>query len=320
MSERTINSDEAGQRFDRWIRRAYPGVTQGMLEKQLRKGLIKLDGKRAKSSDRLDMGQVVRIAEGALTLSGDPIYDSPKKKQIVVADDATQAKLRAMVVYDDRDVMVINKPAGLAVQGGSGQKTHLDGMLQAYGLREGNTRPLLVHRLDKDTSGVLVLAKTPRAATELGKMLAGKEVRKLYLALVVGVPKPREGVIDQPLAKGNDYGFEKMGVDEDAGKRAVTEYRVLDTAGQKLALVELSPVTGRMHQLRVHMAHIGCPIVGDGKYGGPQAFLEGMKIAPKLHLHAHRIIIPDLFGRTIQADAPLPKHMLESMASLGLEI
>lgn len=310
--EREVAEADDGIRLDRWFKRHHPGIPHAMLEKYLRKGAIRLDGKKAKSSDRLSAGQILRFPDDAAALA-----PSRAKKPAPDARLAEQAK--GWVLYKDDRLLILNKPPGLAVQGGSGQGSrHLDALLDALRF-ESSERPRLVHRLDKDTSGVLLLARDARTAAELAKRFLEKDIEKIYLALVKGQPHPKEGVIDLPLSKimrGKDS-REAVDVDEEDGKRAVSEYRVLESLGRKLSWVELKPVTGRTHQLRVHMAAIGHPIIGDGKYGGSEAFVEGLELSPKLHLHARRIVLPRWRGRALDISAPMPDHMRKSAESLG---
>jgi 23S rRNA pseudouridine955/2504/2580 synthase len=289
----------------------------------LRKGLVRLDGKKAKTSDRLEEGQTLSV-DSALAQEG--AKPAQARKPAPPDSDMLRA-LQSAVLYEDDAMLILNKPPGLAVQGGSKQKNHIDGMLPY--LREGEQLKL-VHRLDKETSGVLVLAKGAKSAGKLAEMFASKSVQKTYIALVANVPRQREGVIDLKLAKEARGSastmtlFEKMERDEEKGLRAITEYRVLDAYGRKLAWVELKPITGRTHQLRVHMAEIGCPIIGDDKYGGSVAFIEhlGMNelgLPDRLHLHAQRIVLPGAGAKKIDVRAPWPAHMQESKRILGYE-
>ena len=319
----TIAAEDDGIRLDRWFKRHHPHITHGLLQKLLRKGEVRLEGKKAESSARIATGQVVewRNAEKLKSLIPLPEVRRDKHK----ADPERVKRLQARVLYKDDNVLVLNKPEGLAVQGGTGQSTSVDAMLDGLQF-DAPARPKLVHRLDKDTSGVLVLARHSKAAAELAKAFAGKDIQKIYWALVVGAPQPVEGEIDAPLRKVEqgrhsrmDIAEEKMAVDE-AGQRAITQYRTLERLGDRLAWLELMPITGRTHQLRVHMAAMEHPIVGDGKYGGREAFIRGMTLSPKLHLHARRIVIPNILGKKIDVTAPLPLHMQESFDALGLEV
>jgi 23S rRNA pseudouridine955/2504/2580 synthase len=227
-----------------------------------------------------------------------------------------------MVIGKTPSALVLNKPPGLATQGGTGTHHHVDGLLDAFA-EEGDPRPRLVHRLDKDTSGVLLVARTPGSAAFFSRRFAGRSAKKIYWALVIGVPEVADGTIEAPLAKQPGTGGEKMHVDTEGGQPAKTRYRVVDRAGNRAAWVELQPLTGRTHQLRVHMAAIGHPIVGDGKYGGQDAFLTG-SISRKMHLHARRLIIdtPDTGedGGTLDVTAELPEHFAASMEQLGFDV
>jgi 23S rRNA pseudouridine955/2504/2580 synthase len=229
--------------------------------------------------------------------------------------EADQRRLRDSVLYRDRDLIAIDKPAGLAVQGGTGTDRHLDQMLDALRF-DAPERPRLVHRLDKDTSGVLLLARSAAAARWIGEAFRGRDARKVYWAVVAGVPRPRQGKIDAPLAKLPGAAGERMAIDE-AGKRAITLYAVLDTLGDKAAWVALMPLTGRTHQLRAHMALIGHPILGDGKYGGAASRLEIPGIARELHLHARSIELPRPAGRPVHVEAPLPKALQATWEAMG---
>jgi 23S rRNA pseudouridine955/2504/2580 synthase len=216
-----------------------------------------------------------------------------------------------MILHEDNDLIILNKPAGLAVQGGTGSDRNLDAMLAALVGRKAQ-KPRLVHRLDKDTSGVLVLAKTARVAAELGKVFRGRDAQKLYWGLAVGLPHPRQGEINAPLAKGGGAGQERVSVVEQGdrtGQKAVTRYAVVDQAGNRASWLAMMPLTGRTHQLRVHCALLGTPILGDGKYGGREAFLPGADVARQLHLHARRLILPHPAGGVLDVTAPLSPHM-----------
>ena len=311
----TIAPDDDGIRLDRWFKRNLPLVGFATVSRWARTGQLRVDGKRAKPEDRLAAGQVLRVPPGGEAKGGKP---APKRRELTETDIA---EARAMVIRETPSAIVINKPPGLATQGGSKTTRHVDGLLDAF-VTGDEPRPRLVHRLDKDTSGVLLVARTPGSAASYSKRFSGRSARKIYWALIVGVPEVREGTIDAPLAKQPGTGGEKMHVDEEDGQSAKTRYRVVERAGQKAAWVELEPLTGRTHQLRVHMAAIGHPIVGDGKYGGQDAFLTGA-ISRKMHLHARRLIIgtPESKGAGGKLDvtADLPEHFAASMESLGFD-
>ena len=315
---RTITDDEAEIRLDRWFRRHFPGVTQSAIQKACRTGQIRVDGKRAEASLRLAPGQAVRVPP--LPTGPAPLPDTP---QHMLIDPAIRRELQQMILYQDEHLFVLDKPHGLAVQGGPGIKKHLDGMLD--GLREdGGPRPRLVHRLDRDTSGILVLARTPGTAAKLAAAFRGRDVQKTYWAVVAGRPVPVEGRIDLPLLKYEGARGERSvpaARDDEDAQRAVTDYTTIDHAGQKLAWMELSPVTGRTHQLRVHCVALGAPIVGDRKYHEPDqndsrsAIVEGL--SDKLHLHARAIDLPHPAGGRLFIEAELPGHMRDTFKTLG---
>ncbi len=308
----TVQPDDDGVRLDRWFKRHLPDVGFAMVSRWARTGQIRVDGKRAAPEDRLSAGQVLRVPPGGA---------APERKTGPVRKPLSEAQIEqaeAMVLTQDRAAIVLNKPPGLATQGGTGTKEHVDGLLDAYA--GDGPRPRLVHRLDKDTSGVLLIARTPGSAAFFSKRFSGRSARKIYWALVTGVPDIEEGQIDLPLAKQPGSGGEKMMVDQsEAGQPSRTRYRVVDRAGNRAAWVELQPLTGRTHQLRVHMAAIGHPIVGDGKYGGPEAFLTG-SISRKMHLHARRLIIDHPDGTPLDVTAPLPEHFAASMEQMGFDV
>ena len=318
VTTRAVTDDEADIRLDRWFRRHFPGVTQGAVQKLCRTGQVRVDGKRAETGTRLASGQSIRIP---------PLPDAatPKKAEPAPFNPAIQRELEAMVLYQDEQVIVLNKPHGLAVQGGPGIVRHLDGLLD--GLRMGSPhRPRLVHRLDRDTSGCLVLARTPGTAAKLAASFRGRDVNKTYWAIVAGRPVPVEGRIDLPLLRYTGPRGERSVPatrDDKEASRAVTDFLTLDHAGQKLAWLQLMPITGRTHQLRVHCVAIGAPIVGDDKYHEPDqngagtALVEGL--SDKLHLHARALDLPHPNGGRLIIEAELPPHMRESFRTLGFE-
>ena len=313
-----VHKDEDGARLDRWCQRILGSAPNSVYQKALRKGLIRLEGKKSEGSDRVAVGQSIEI-RGDITTPDKAAAPRAKQQMVLTLDLAAEAQ--SWVLHKDKDILVINKPAGLAVQGGSGITKHLDGLLPCLQF-EAKGIPRLVHRLDKDTSGVLLLARHVAAATELQRAFAGKTMQKKYLALVVNVPNPYTGEIESNLdkvAKGEDSREMVRSVDED-GKRAITRYRTLEHLAKKMALVELEPVTGRTHQLRVHMAEMQCPIVGDGKYGGGAAHVKGgVELSGKLHLHAWKIELPPMFGKAKRTfTAPLASHFAKSLDMLGL--
>jgi 23S rRNA pseudouridine955/2504/2580 synthase len=309
-----VTEDEGGLRLDRWFKRHYPDLAHGRLERLLRTGQVRLDGKRAKAGDRVEAGQQVRVPP--LDPEKDQGPRPPAEPRAIPRADAEA--IQARVLWKDQEVMVLDKPAGLAVQGGTGTNRHLDGLLDALRF-DALERPRLVHRLDKDTSGVLVLARTSFAAGKLAEAFRGRDARKLYCAITVGVPKPLGGRLDMPLAKEAGPHGERVAVAGEAGLKATTLYQVADEVGTAAAYVMLSPLTGRTHQLRVHMAALGTPILGDGKYGGAGAFLAGFEGARQLHLHARRLMLPHPRRGVIDITAPLPPHMAATCSWLGIE-
>ena len=335
-----VTEDEDGMRLDRWFKRRHPELTIGHLNKIVRTGEVRLDGVRTKTSARVAPGQTVRIPP--LRISEFP---APEIKRAQPSADDRRA-VEAMLLYEDRDVMVLNKPYGLAVQGGSGTIQHVDGMLNSFADLDGN-RPLLVHRLDRDTSGVLLVARTRKMASELGEVFRSRQARKHYWALVEGVPKPAQGRISLFLAKGEGMGdvrhadrpkggdraaMERMRVakhgDPDA-QHSVTLFATVDRVLPRLAWLSMKPITGRTHQLRAHAEAIGHPIVGDPKYGVPppggarqvdpsRAIPAGVE--RKLHLLARRLVLPHPRGGTLDVSAPLPPHMQATWDLFGFDV
>ena len=311
----TVAEDDDGIRVDRWFKRHLPDVSFNLVSRWARTGQLRVDGKRAAPGDRLEKGQTLRVPPAEAAPAEGP---GARPMRIIepLTDDEAEF-VREMVMAKGRDWFMLNKPAGLATQGGTKTVQHLDRLLDGLADDAGQ-RPKLVHRLDKDTSGVLLVARSARAAGHFSKAFSGRTARKVYWALITGVPSAEEGLIDAPLAKQPGTGGEKMHVDEENGLPAKTRYRMIDRAGNRAAWVELQPLTGRTHQLRAHMAAIGHPIVGDGKYGGAEAFLTG-GISRKLHLHARRLKIDGLDGKPIDYTAELPPHFAESLATLGFD-
>ncbi len=305
-----VSDDDDGIRLDRWFKRHMPEVSFNLVSRWARTGQLRLDGKKAIPGDRIEAGQQIRVPPAGAEL------ERPARA-VARRDDLTDEEIefvREMVIFEDSGAFVLNKPPGLATQGGTKTTKHLDRLLD--GLAGEGGRPKLVHRLDKDTSGALLVAKTARSAGHFSKAFAGRTARKVYWALVVGVPSLEEGQIDLPLAKQPGTGGEKMHISEEHGLPARTRWRLVDRAGNRAAWLELQPLTGRTHQLRAHMAAIGHPIVGDAKYGGAEAFLTG-GISRKLHLHARRLRIDAPEGGVIDVGAELPTHFAESLAMLG---
>jgi 23S rRNA pseudouridine955/2504/2580 synthase len=314
----TVADDEAELRLDRWFKRRFPLLGHGRLEKLLRTGQVRVDGKRAKSSARLEPGQEIRVPPGVdkPPPEGKGPPPLPQRPKVTAADADF---VRSLVIHRDDDVIALNKPPGLAVQGGTGTHRHLDGMLDALRF-DAPDRPRLVHRLDRDTSGVLLLGRSARAAARLAEAFRGKTARKLYWALVIGAPRPVQGKINMALAKEGGPGGERVARDDEDGQRAVTLYATVEAAADRTAWLVMWPLTGRTHQLRVHAAEgLKTPIVGDGKYAGQAAFLTG-SVSRKLHLHARSIALPHPSGKgTLAVTADLPDHMRETWDLFGFD-
>lgn len=322
-----VGSEETDQRLDRFLRRRFPHLTQGAIEKMCRKGDIRVEGVKCKSNTRVLEGQSVRMPP----LPSHTFKQAPKAP----ISEADRRMMQSLVLYKDNDIIVINKPHGLAVQGGSKTTKHIDGLSEALCF-DRDTKPLLVHRLDRDTSGVLVMGRHPQAAARLAKLFQSKYIEKVYWALVAGVPSRREGRIRFGLVKAR-HGEEGMGekmhpihpneVDETRGaKHATTDYMVLEVAGQRLCWLAMSPQTGRTHQLRAHSSALGHPIIGDGKYGGSGVENKGDgwgagiggEMSKNMHLHARMLRFEHpMTGREVEFKAPLPKHMQQSWDVFG---
>lgn len=319
IATQTVSDDEAEIRLDRWFRRHFPGVPQSAIQKLCRTGQIRVDGKRTDAATRLLSGQAVRVP---------PMPVTPPPAPAPQANPAAIRDIEAMMLYQDDQLFVLNKPYGLPVQGGPGISRHVDGMLE--GLRnDAGDRPRLVHRLDRDTTGILLIARTPGVAAKLAAAFRGRDMEKTYWAVVAGRPVPVEGEIDLPLKRiggargGGDYGERTAPAerdDEDAA-RAITEYRTLDHAARKLAWLELKPHTGRTHQLRVHCVAIRAPILGDVKYARPDqnnAFAATVAgLSDRMHLHARSLVFPHPAGGIMRVEADLPPHMAETFHTLG---
>ena len=312
----TVGPDDAETRLDRWFKRHYPGLPFGKVAKLMRTGQVRVDGKRAKTNQRLRAGQEIRVPPlpgdatdpGAVAAAG----------ASTAADPALILALQNAVLYRDDWVLALNKPPGIASQGGTHVGDNVDGL--ADSLRFGApSKPRLVHRLDKDTSGALLLGRGPEAANRLGRAFRDHAAHKVYWALTAGIPAPRAGRIDRPLAKVKRGGGEKMGESAD-GKPAVTAYAVIATGRRRVCWVAVSPLTGRTHQIRAHLSLMGAPIVGDGKYGGRKAFPPGMESAA-LQLHAREIAVPHPDdGTTLRVTAPLPDHMEQAFKRLTFDV
>lgn len=307
--EKRISPEESGLRLDRCLRLWIPHLPQSVIEKAARKGLLKVEGTKSKPSYRVEEGQILSFPTFFVDFE-----EQVEEKRQTVLTNADKKWLKGLILYEDPDILVLNKPAGIAVQSGTNQKKSLDAMLVEY---NEEYRPRLVHRLDMDTSGVLVFAKTLPMARWLTNAFKERTVQKTYWALVCGVPQRKEGIISLALSKKPDPMGEKVRVDAQSGLAATTTYRVVEALGNRVAWLELIPKTGRTHQLRVHCAEgLRTPILGDGKYGGKEAFLLGRKA---LHLHARSLTLPLPKGKTMTFEAPLPQDMRETFQELGFE-
>jgi len=314
----SVDADEDDTRLDRWLKRKFHGLSQTQIEKALRKGEIRVDGARAKSNTRVKAGQTVRVPP-MTPPPGAEEEGEARPRARVKSSDADM--MRALVIYEDDDVIALNKPSGIAVQGGTGTSRHIDALSRAL-VPDTAQKPRLVHRLDRDTSGVLVLAKTVGAANRLGKLFRSRELDKIYWAVTLGVPHPTSGDIRGWMIKSAGPGGdkEKMRQAEQTEKgavHAVTLYSVVQNAGRKAAWVALKPETGRTHQLRFHMAEIGCAIVGDRKYTCDREMPQGL--AEGLHLHARALRLPNPGGRPIEIVADLSPHMQKTFDVLGFD-
>jgi 23S rRNA pseudouridine955/2504/2580 synthase len=313
---RTVSDDEADIRLDRWFRRHFPGVPQSAIQKLCRTGQVRVDGRRVEAATRLTTGQAVRIP---------PLPMPAEVKPLPKIEPSMLREMEAMVLYQDDQIIVLNKPYGLPVQGGPGISRHLDAMLDALRI-DGGERPRLVHRLDRDTTGVLLIARTPGVAAKLAAAFRGRDVEKTYWAVVAGRPVPVEGEIDLPLKRISGERGERTAPaerDDAEAARAITEYRTLDHAARKLAWLELKPQTGRTHQLRVHCVALRAPILGDVKYARPDqnnAFAATIAgLSDRLHLHARALSFPHPAGGIMRIEADLPSHMAETFRALGFQ-
>jgi len=314
-----IKEDDNGQRLDRWLKKQ--GMPYALIQKAIRKGEVRIDSKRVKADAKLVTGQIVRIP---------PMEDkrAPDKHKLT---DKDKAYIKDMVIYEDADIIALNKPSGIATQGGSKQSRYIDLYLEAFTNKDG-VKPRLVHRLDKDTSGILLLARNAQTARKMGDAFKGRDIKKIYWAITSPTPETPEGTIKAPLSKAGGSNKERMVVDEEEGKMAITDFVVLESALGSAALVAFWPRTGRTHQLRVHAELIGCPIVGDKKYSRlpeqeewhearrkAEADLKDMDLANRLHLHARRIILPhpSKHGKMLDITAPLPAELKKSWKALG---
>lgn len=307
-----VGEDDGVARIDRWLRRRYPHLTQGQVEKLIRTGQVRVDGARVKASDRVSPGQSVRIPPLPDAAPKLPVGMSPKDADFI----------RSLVIHRDNDVIVLNKPAGLAVQGGTNTTRHIDGLLDGL-MFDADKRPKLVHRLDRDTSGCLVLARHPRAAAFLGEAFRDRDTDKIYWAIVVGAPRPKIGELRSWIRKApgpRDADREMMisaKQTEEGAVHAITQYAVISEAAQSAAWVALRPVTGRTHQLRFHMSEFSYAIAGDPKYKCDRPTPNDLQ--GQLHLHARAIRLPHPSGGQLNVTAPLAPHMKAAFSLLGFE-
>ncbi len=314
MIKYTVSGEDAGIRLDRWFKRHLPQISQGLLQKALRKGGVKVSDRRVEAGMRISGGDVIAVSPGVISDSGKAAMESPSKKRDI--PEGAVRDFRASVIYADNDIVAINKPSGLAVQGGSKVSYSVDDLLHYL---ENGEQLKLAHRLDKDTSGLLLLARGAKAAAELTGLFKDRAVEKTYLALVYGMPLLRDGKVEMDIGKSEVNGgasFERVQAGE-GGRHSLTHYKVLESLGKRLSLLELKPHTGRMHQLRVHCAELNCPIVGDDKYGTRSEVLKELGIENKLHLHALSITFP-WRGKQINLGAPLSGHMQKTCKLLGI--
>ena len=302
----TVSESEKDIRLDRWFKHHYPDISHALLEKLLRKKNIRVNNVKASANTRLLTGDVVRIPPLKTQT------EKPKTKQLSKADISLMEK---MVLYKDKDILVLNKPAGLAVQGGSKTVHHVDGMLDALRF-DYDEKPHLVHRLDKETSGILVIARTAQSAKYLSNLFKTKDIRKTYWALVAGLPNPEKGKIEAPLIqKRTGKNFDTRGIDEN-GHPAVSLYQVQDHLADKISWLQMSPLTGRTHQLRIHAAQVlKTPIIGDDRYGTKTEIEK--KLPSKMFLHARAITIPILNKKSLVVEAPLPEHFQQAFQQFG---
>jgi len=311
VQQREVSADEDGMRLDRWFARNFPQLGFGRLQKLIRNGEVRVDKGRVQTSTRLASGQVVRI----------PPIDDPDVVRPPRVSDEDAEFLTSLILYEDDELYVFNKPYGLAVQGGSGTKRHIDGMLKSLPNKKGEP-PRLVHRLDRDTSGCLVVAKTHAAASHFGTVFRSRSARKIYWAVVAGNPSPRQGEISCWLAKRATTDGEQMVVvphGTPGAQHSMSYYSTTDTASRRFAWVTLKPVTGRTHQLRVHMAQLGNPILDDPRYFNIENYQPAEGLGQGLHLHARRIALPLRSGKRLDISAPLPPHMQQSFDALGFD-
>lgn len=304
----TVAEDDDGQRLDRWLKKQ--GIPYALIQKLIRKGAVRVDDKRIKADVKLQAGQNVRIPN---------VSDMPAHVQEKVSEKDASF-MRSLIIYDDGDIIAINKPQGIATQGGSKVLKHIDGMLDALQNKKG-IKPKLIHRLDKDTSGVLLLARSADMVRALGQIFKGRNIRKIYWAITISAPDMNDGEITAPIGPMVGGDKEKMGVDPDNGQVAKTSFEVIERAGKKLAFVAFSPKTGRKHQIRVHSTYMGCPILGDNKYTDETRDVDVALSSKKLHLHAYRLTFKHpKTSKVVDIQASLPADLEASWKALGFSV
>jgi 23S rRNA pseudouridine955/2504/2580 synthase len=309
-----VNAEDDGQRLDRWLKKRVPELPWALAQKLIRKGAIKVAGKKADTDTRLAEGQEIRLPQ-----MEERVDRQPEKKKAPGRDD--KKFLESLVIHDDGDIVAFNKPGDIASQGGGGVERHMDGLLELLADKKGR-RPRLIHRLDRDTSGVLLCARSNEAVRRLGAAFHNRAARKIYWAILVPAPEDQDGTVNAPLAKAKGPHKDRMAIDQGPdGKTAITDFKVIERAGKKAAFAAFMPRTGRTHQIRVHAADaLNCPILGDGKYGGAKARIEGMELAKRLHLHARRLTLPNPSGKGVLSfAAPLPPELEASWDALGFD-
>ena len=311
-----VLAEDDGQRLDRWLKKRAPEIPYALIQKLIRVGAVKINGKKAKTDTRVYEGQTIRVP----TVE-DRGTDAPKKQKPLTQDDETLIK--SMVIYDDGDIFALNKPGNIASQGGGGVEKHIDGLLELMADKKGR-RPRLIHRLDRDTSGVLLCARTSESVRQLGFAFRDRNAQKIYWAIVMPAPEDEEGTINAPLVKGTGAMKDRMIVDEhhEEAKVAVTDFIVLERAARKAAFVAFLPRTGRTHQIRVHAADVlGCPILNDGKYGKGQAVMEGEVTSTRLHLHARKLTLHHPHTKKIlELVAPVPDDIASTWKALDFDM
>ncbi len=302
----TITEQDNDIRLDRFFKRHFPDVPFGMVAKAVRRKAIRLNGARCDVSTRLCTGDVISF----------PSFNVDENPTEVKKDFSKQAReFEKYIIYKDSYILVINKPAGLAVQGGTGINVSVDDLATHWNF-EYEDKPKLVHRIDKETSGILILARKVDVAAELSELFKRRQIDKFYTAITKGVIDPRTGTLVSYLAKKQvDDDYEKV-VSTTDGKKAITNYEVIDYAASSYALLSLNILTGRTHQIRQQLAEKNCPILGDSKYGNRESTPNFIK--PKLYLHA-TLLKFELRGKLYELKADFPDYFKDALLNLGLD-